>query len=676
MPTTKLDIVTHTAINDMNSPYCLQCNSLNPDSSERHPKSTSVTLLQDAIKEGCRSCQIIFKGIQTFIAPSEDFEVELNWNNDDQRTLNVLVWAGLRMTRNPRRSKVANTVAPMRLEFFTQPNQPSPWPVFGARPEISINSDSDSCFQRIEDWIRNCMNGHADCHQSSHVALPSRLIDVGLANSQNLKLVETSGSEGTYFTLSHCWGNHQPLKTTKATLSERMNGIKWESLPKTFQDAVTITRKLQMQYIWIDSLCIVQDDADDWETEAAKMGTIYEASLLTISASIASNPNHGIFSHRIQPNKICGINNNGDEYSVFVRQIISHAHLSTEAAKGPKSDIPLLTRAWAYQERLLASRVLHYLPDELFWECKSAIRCECGVYVPGAKLRHHSKRAFSKVIQRNKTDPSKLAIEPWRWTVIEFKMWPQIVAEYSARDLTFRKDRLPALSGVARRLHKSNPSMQYLAGLWLDHLPEALLWRVLKKRPQGKQYTKTREGPLASRNSQPGAQTPSWSWASLEGDRMSISYPERKLVDEKVKIVNAQTIPSGIDPFSSVKQGTIRLRGPVVATILSYFEGTGDDSTIIKYTLTCGGITRPFIPDAPLSNQNDFDFLRSGATVYCLLVGSFVHGDIQALVLRPSRIFADIYKRLGILTFFDNVKTNTLASSWFERAKDEEVVLI
>ncbi|KAH9204785.1 heterokaryon incompatibility protein-domain-containing protein, partial [Leptodontidium sp. 2 PMI_412] len=304
-------------------------------------------------------------------------------------------------------------------------------------------------------WIRNCMKGHADCHQPSYTALPSRLVDVGSADSQKLKLVETRGIEGTYFTLSHCWGGNQPLKTTKATLRERMGGIKWESLPKTFQDAVTITRKLRMQYIWIDSLCIVQDDADDWETEAANMGAIYEASLLTISASIASNPNHGIFSHRLQPNKICG---------------------------GPKSDIPLLTRAWAYQERLLATRVLHYLPDELFWECRSAIRCECGVY-------------------RNQAEPSRLAIEPWRWTVIELKMWPQIVAEYSARDLTFRKDRLPALSGVARQLHTSNPSMQYLAGLWLDHLPEALLW----------------QGPLGSRDSQPGAQTPSWSWTSLEG---------------------------------------------------------------------------------------------------------------------------------------------------------------
>jgi hypothetical protein len=679
LPTTKLNIATLTATRDMNPSYCTQCNGLKFDSIAGYSKSTSATLLQAAVKEGCQSCQIILEGIQTFILPSEDFEAELNWSNDGQlsrqRSLKVLVWAGLRMTRNPRRSKVADAVAPLRLEFFTQPNQPSPWPVFGPSPEISTNSASESCFQRIEEWIRNCMKGHADCQQPSKTALPSRLIDVGSTDSETLKLVETRGAEGTYFTLSHCWGGNQPLKTTKATLHERMDGIEWASIPKTFQDAVTITRRLQMRYIWIDSLCIVQDDGDDWEKEAANMGAIYEASLLTISASIASNPNHGIFSRRLPPHQICGVDSNGDKYSVFIRKMIPHTYLSTEAAKGPKSDIPLLTRAWAYQERLLATRVLHYLPDELFWECRSAIRCECGVYVPGAKLRHHSKRGFSKVIQRNQAEPAKLAIEPWRWTVTEIKMWPQIVAEYSARDLTFRKDRLPALSGVARQLHTSNPSLQYLAGLWRDHLPEALLWRVMRKRPEKKRDSR-REGPLGSRDLQPGAQTPSWSWASLEGGLMSISYPEKKLVDEKVTIIDAQTIPSGIDPFGSVKQGTIKLRGPVVAAVLSYSEYRDDHSITVQYILTCAGISRPFIPDTPLSNEDNFDFLRSGATVYCLLVGSFVAGGMQSLVLRQSKMFADMHRRLGMLTFFDKVTTDTLAGSWFEKTQNIELILI
>jgi hypothetical protein len=370
------------------------------------------------------------------------------------------------------------------------------------------------------------------------------------------------------------------------------------------------------------------------------------------------------------------VDTSGCKYTVFVRELFSHKDLSTEAAKGAKSDIPLLTRAWAYQERLLATRVLHYLTNELFWECRSAIRCECGVYVPGAKLREHSKRGFSKVIQRNKADSSKLNIEPWRWTVIQLKMWPQIVAEYSARDLTFRKDRLPALSGVARRLHMSNPSMQYLAGLWSNHMPGALLWRVLKKRPHGKQHSDPVEGPLGSRDSQLGTQTPSWSWASLEGDNMSISYPEKQLTIEKVKIISAQTVPSGIDPFSSVKPGTIKLRGPLVPAILSYTGNKGGKSATVRYTLTRSTISRSFIPDTPLSNQSDYDFLESGTTVWCLLLGSFGRGDVQGLVLRRSRIFENMYKRLGLIVFHDQVKTNTLGEAWFEKATETELILI
>jgi Heterokaryon incompatibility protein (HET) len=663
----------------MTIPLCSQCNSLDSDRGEKYPKSTSVGLLSNTAEAGCHPCRIILEGIRAFTSPSDDFEVELRWSSDARGnlTLNVLMWAGLRMTRNPRRSKMEEHVGPLQLEFFTKPSQPSPWPAFAARPEIALDSASESCFQRIEEWIKNCVEGHADCKQPTRTALPLRLIDVGVPDgSQEVKLVETRGHEGTYFTLSHCWGKVQPLRTTKATLHERIKGITWESLPKTFQDAISITRRLQMRYIWIDSLCIIQDDSTDWEIEAANMGRIYEKSLLTISASISSSPIHGIYSSRRPPHEIGGVNTNGDEYTVFVRELFSHADLSTETTRGTNtSDIPLLTRAWAYQERLLATRVLHYLPNELFWECRSAIRCECGVYVPGAKLRQHSKRGFSKVIQRNQA-ASKLSIEPWRWTVIELKMWPQIVAEYSARDLTFRTDRLPALSGVAKRLHESNPSMEYLAGLWSTHLPGALLWRVQKKRPQGKVHSDPVEGPLGSRDLQRGAQTPSWSWTSLEGGDMSITYPEKQLVTEKAKIISTLTVPSGIDPFSSVKYGTINIRGPVVPAVLSYGTNQDEKSSRVRYTLTRGNIARSIIPDTPLSNEDDFDLLKSGTTVYCLFLGSFGYGDVQALLLRRSRMFENMYKRVGIMVFRDQVKTDTLGEAWFDQATEMNLALI
>lgn len=290
---------------------CPSCNNLQPKDGAKSQRSTSVRLLHNGANEGCQSCRLVLDGLKTLVELEEDYEVELNCD-EVQHTLRVLVWTGDRMTRNPRKSRFQSSVAPLRFEFYTRPGRPSPWAVIGARPVLASESASESCFQQIRVWIKKCTENHADCPHPALTALPSRLLDVGSAESQMVRLVETRDREGTYITLSHCWGGHQPLTTTKSTKRDRLDGIEWASLPKTFQDAVTITRRLQVQYIWIDSLCIIQDDGDDWEVEAANMGAIYEASLLTISASTASNPDHGIFSHRIEANKAGVFDCDGD----------------------------------------------------------------------------------------------------------------------------------------------------------------------------------------------------------------------------------------------------------------------------------------------------------------------------------------------------------------------------
>jgi Heterokaryon incompatibility protein (HET) len=102
--------------------------------------------------------------------------------------------------------------------------------------------------------------------------------------------------KGQYVTLSHCWGQQKFLTTTKETLPLRTKGIEWDSMPRTFQDAATITRRLGFQYLWIDALCIIQDSEIDWETESAKMGSIYQDSVLTIAASDARDGRGGCFS--------------------------------------------------------------------------------------------------------------------------------------------------------------------------------------------------------------------------------------------------------------------------------------------------------------------------------------------------------------------------------------------
>ncbi|ORY13348.1 heterokaryon incompatibility, partial [Clohesyomyces aquaticus] len=106
----------------------------------------------------------------------------------------------------------------------------------------------------------------------------------------HVKLVETKeGQTGCYVALSHCWGSpeNHPLETTKENYGERLAGVPLENLPKTFRGVVKITNHIGVKYLWIDSLCIIQDDTEDWKQEAAKMGAVYEYARLTIAAADA-----------------------------------------------------------------------------------------------------------------------------------------------------------------------------------------------------------------------------------------------------------------------------------------------------------------------------------------------------------------------------------------------------
>jgi Heterokaryon incompatibility protein (HET) len=115
----------------------------------------------------------------------------------------------------------------------------------------------------VRPWIRDCVNYHDRCKSVLPRVLPTRVLDVSTGGTNHVRLVEAQGT-GFYTALSHCWGKPDDLfTTTKVTLKQRLTGISLEELPRTFLDAVLITQRLGVQYLWIDSLCIVQDDKLD-----------------------------------------------------------------------------------------------------------------------------------------------------------------------------------------------------------------------------------------------------------------------------------------------------------------------------------------------------------------------------------------------------------------------------
>lgn len=154
-----------------------------------------------------------------------------------------------------------------------------------------MEPESKEFSDMISTWIKDCHDDHPACKPStSSGTLPTRVIDVGSPDGRTEpRLCDTNGEPGDYIALSHCWGGRQPLRTTKENICSMKTCIPWAKLPNTFQDAISVTRRLGIRYLWIDSLCIVQDDAQDWEREAAKMALIFEAAYITIAATAATN---------------------------------------------------------------------------------------------------------------------------------------------------------------------------------------------------------------------------------------------------------------------------------------------------------------------------------------------------------------------------------------------------
>src|ERR1700744_2598321 len=149
------------------------------------------------------------------------------------------------------------------------------------------------------DRIEDCASKHR-CRSTGDSVLPTRVIEVG--DPGRIRLMVPNGAMGRYVCLSHCWGGLQPLKTTKENLSSHLHSIPPQSIPKTYQDAIELTRLLGIKYLWIDSLCIIQDSTEDWGKESASMCAVYENCDIVIAATSAKDATEGFLRTRERAN--------------------------------------------------------------------------------------------------------------------------------------------------------------------------------------------------------------------------------------------------------------------------------------------------------------------------------------------------------------------------------------
>ncbi|KAK2755089.1 hypothetical protein FQN54_006618 [Arachnomyces sp. PD_36] len=380
--------------------------------------------------------------------------------------------------------------------------------------EVALSEDS---IRMINNWLQTCL-WHPKCCQTMsgersinarRAPLPTRCVEI---LTDGFRIKETSSEIGTYITLSHRWTSETPLcYTTAGNIDSRrhIHGNWWQHLPKTFLDVLELARQLNVQYVWIDSLCIIQsgDEGVDWRRESIKMADYYQHSMLTIAATSGSKDLGLVPPKIIVPPRIARLpyrDSNGSRHGYFY--VYSYSWEVDKQYLSFVQDSELLSRGWVFQEWLLSRRIVYFTPAGIFRECEEK---------PPYNDRGEISQTLSEDGKPADVQPSAKHSFTLGAATIN-PVWYRIIEVYSALSLTEPgADRIVALAGVAKEFRealmrkesaKNNPvaatvpsGLESVSGLWLPDLHRGLLWQ------RKSSECKLRRIP----------NFPTWSWTSI-----------------------------------------------------------------------------------------------------------------------------------------------------------------
>ncbi|KAM0435634.1 hypothetical protein ACHAQK_008201 [Fusarium lateritium] len=472
------------------------------------------------------------------------------------------------------------------------------------------NKDIDSLEQkkrqrlRLSDDVKLLYKRRALSHvdKTGEKEYAVRLIEIiNTGSTIKLRLVDGSTDCAPYVALSYRWGALEPTwQTTAENLDSRRVQLSIDELPNTLSDTVRVTKDLGFRWLWTDSLCIVQNDREDWAREAVKMASIYQNAIVTIAADSSQDAKAGLHNDksssmldREKSFEICNTLSTGKKSSIIVFAY-QKTRLDSSVSKirdmgDLLSHCSIRDRGWTMQERILSPRIIHYASDQLYWECYHGIQeSEDKLHWMGQSsiITKMAYRVKSAKDGEAKTRELRKMLHYWYVLLVG--------GDYSHRTLTYGEDKLVAIGGIAKALNDIAP-LGYMVGHWGetdDDLIKSLCW--------------SRGG---SGRKSPEYRAPSWSWASQDS---AIDYTHFDLIGTlDYKIVaepvawGGQTLDDSV--FGRYKSGYLQLKAKVARG--SVFPNCGHDFKDYLQAGTGGG----FSVDPP-KERCPFLMLEGGET--------------------------------------------------------------
>ncbi|OAA48464.1 HET domain-containing protein [Metarhizium rileyi] len=649
----------------------------------------STWKLSASAKRGCPWCAIFWEAFKRSVGtgkPSgQDF---VHWRYDGESFFEP--WCSARASLGQ---------AEFKIQIYTD-DLPGATTVHGHFPfknYLNGQTDTEQTMSQIDYWRQQCSTNHTQCSPlASWVNLPTRLVDV--SSLADIRLVETSGQQGQYVCLTHRWGDQEmPVKTTSDTLDQLQQGIPLELLPPTFRDAALVTRRMGSQYLWIDSLCIIQDDPDDWERESAQMASTYKNATLTIAAAWASGPKDGLFQtvpSVVVDSRDLELSKHNLPFSVMVRRKLRYnvGHLRQDEEHG------ILDRLWVLQERLLSPRIVYFGFNEVAWECLAGSACECEPMLASYTATDYSSQWPSNPKAVYSLSTSTGHNGPVYGQSPE--LWHHIVNAYTGLNFTARKDKFPALAGLGSDIASMRPGEEYLAGLWRSTFMIDLLWRKgtrgdwqttasEKHYDLNDAFVSSAEVHTASNNNRSAQQerrdqemrlqcleklAPSWSWASVD---MQVEY-EKELSSLDMELVEAE-MAQLLTAVCSHRYGMGMLQDPMTASVIirgkiAAVEARPAEALPGEIMLHKDDHMMAFSADNPGK-------VNTGCILYCLLIASgrvktqMAMGRVYGLVLAEVDQGSGnmIFQRVGMFR-----ETFTYGKEWcvFDGITEKVDVLI